>query len=327
MKKYLLRLLFLLTFLVSGCSSPAATTSAPPVVSTIQQNLTHSQPTVPALRMLNRDQLASYAATFEVSFEGATPWKYQLKTRKSPTLRETNLHIEGINGAQNPGDVRMVTNGTTSWMIGPGTDQECVQFPNNQGMDPTLIYPETLFGSQDLPALMKLVGEEKVAGAASLHYQARAVAINGWENAQVDIWQEKNSKTLIQFTMQATGEDPFFSSGTGKLSARYDVSGMGSAPIEAVKGCEIDVPLPDSATKIVRLPGIASFESSQSREEIQSFYQSRLPQENWVEKNALAQTAEAVVISYQRDAESVEIRIADAPSQGTQVKLLFMPEQ
>ena len=91
-----------------------------------------------------RDAAASYSAEFHIQFNGVKNWSYLLRTCKSPTLREINLHIEGLENTQNPGDIRMVTDNTTTWMTGEGTDQQCVQFPNGKGMDPTFIYPELL---------------------------------------------------------------------------------------------------------------------------------------------------------------------------------------
>jgi hypothetical protein len=274
--------------------------------------------------ILDRDAASSYSAEFLMQFKGAKSWSYQLKTRKSPTQREISLHIEGLQGAQNPGDIRLVTDNTTTWMTGAGTDQQCVQFPNGQGMDPTFIYPESLVSLTALGNALKPEGEEQVTGLAALHFRATGAASSPWSNATIDLWQEKGSGMLRQFSMTAAGEDPFFSTGSGKLTASYTTAPLDSAAIDPVTGCEISVPLPQAISMFVRLPGMASFESKSSLEELVKFYQTTLPGQNWVEKEPPAQSQGDTVLNYQRAAEDVEIHVALNPAGGSTVKLLFI---
>lgn len=276
------------------------------------------------LPVLDRDAAASYSAEFHLQFNGAKNWSYLLKTRKSPALREINLHIEGLQSTQNPGDIRMVTDNATTRMIGAGTDQQCVQFPNGQGMDPTFIYPESLVSLTALGSALKPEGEEQLAGTAVLHFRATGAATGPWKNATIDLWQEKGSGMLRQLSMSATGEDPFFATGSGKLTAVYKAGPLGSEAINPVAGCEIGVPLPEAISKFVRLPGMASFESKSSIDELVKFFQAALPGQSWVEKEPPAQAKESTVLSYQRGTESVEIHIELNPAGGSTVKLLFI---
>jgi hypothetical protein len=307
MKKILPALISILlcVFLISACSSASGTPDT-------------NQP------MLARDAAGSYSAEFRLQFNGAKNWSYLLKTRKSQDLREISLHIEGLQGAQNPGDIRMLTDNTTTWMIGEGTDQQCVQFPNGQGMDPTYIYPESLISLKSLGSALKPMGEEQLAGVAMFHFSAAAAASGPWKDANIDFWQEKSSGALRQFNMTATGEDPFFAGGIGKLTAGYTAGPLGSEAISPVAGCEISVPLPETISKFVRLPGMASFESRSSVEELVKFYQKALPEQKWAEKEALVQAKGGTALSYQRGAESVEIHIEMNPAGGSAVKLLFI---
>jgi hypothetical protein len=308
----ILILIFFWIFLISACA-PAPLTPAP--------TQDPSQP------MLNRDAAASYSAGFLVQFNGTKNWNYLLKTRKSATLREINLHIEGVQGGQNLGDIRMVTDNATTWMIGAGTDQQCVQFPNGQGLDPTYIYPESLVSLKNLGAGLKPVGEERLEGITVMHFRATGAASGPWRDATIDLWQEIGSGMLRQFTMTASGEDPFFASGPGKLNAVYNTAPLDSEEISPVSGCEISVPLPEGINTFVRLPGMASFKSRSSVADLVKFYQSSLPGQKWVEKSAPAQNQGDTVLSYQRGAESVEIHLASDSKGAAIVKLLFIQGQ
>jgi hypothetical protein len=274
--------------------------------------------------VFKRDAADSYAAVFQIQFSGAKSWTYQLKTLKSTSLREINLHIEGIRGAQNPGDIRMVTDAVTTRMIGAGTDQQCVQFPTGTGMDPNYIYPESLVSLDTLSGALKQVGEEQLDGVTVVHFRATGAASDPWTGATIDLLQEKASGMLRQFSMTASGEDPFFGTGPGKIDASYKAGPLGSEVINPVTGCEISVPLPEAISMFVRLPGLASFESKSSVEELVKFYQTTLPGQNWVEKQPPIQVKEDTILSYQRGAESVEIHMTLNPAGGSAVRLVFI---
>jgi hypothetical protein len=277
--------------------------------------------------VLERDAAESYSAEFHIQFNGVKSWSYLIKTRKSPTLREINLHIEGLDETQNPGDIRMVTDNTTTWMTGEGTDNQCVQFPNGAGMDPTYLYPETFISVMALGGALKLVGEEQLNDFTVLHFNAAGAVSGPWRDATIDHWQEKDSGMLRQFKMTAAGDDPFFATGSGNLDAMYVAGPLGSDAIEPVTGCEISVPLPEAISMFVRFPGMASFESKSSVDELVQFFQTALPGQNWVEKGPPFQVEGASVLSYLRGAEEVEIQIETNPAGGSSVKLLFTQAQ
>jgi hypothetical protein len=277
--------------------------------------------------LLEREAAGNYSAEFQMQFNGVKNWGYLLKTRKSPALRETSLHIEGLPITQNPGDIRLVTDNVTTWMIGNGTDQECVQFPKGKGMDPTFIYPESLISLTALDGALKLVGEEQLEGLTVLHFRATGAKSDPWKDATIDLLQDKAIGMLRQFTMTATGEDPFFAAGSGKLVARYNAGPLENEAIEPVTGCEISVPLPEGINMFVRLPGMASFESQSSIEDLVKFFQTTLPGQNWTEKEPTVQVKGETVLSYQRDGEEVEIHIEKNPEGKNSVKVLFIQGQ
>jgi hypothetical protein len=194
-------------------------------------------------------------------------------------------------------------------------------------MDPTFITPTTMVSMADLAASMSLVGEESVGGATVQHYRSTAGASSAWKEVTIDVWRVKSNKLLYQFNIEASGDDPYFNTGSGKLTASYKASGQVDGKIEKVTGCEISVPLPQSATMVVRLPGMASFESQDGVEQIVGFYQTELPKQKWKEKDPAATKEGDTVLSYQKSKQVVEIHIEEYASGGTKVKLLFMQSQ
>jgi hypothetical protein len=314
MKKSLIALFLLiaLSLVTAACGGQAS--NGPKTVKPFATN-------TPVPDLLGREKLSAYTATFLIDFDGPVKWKYQLITRKAPTLRETTLHIEGIAGAQNPGDVRMVTDGVTTWMKGPGTDEECVQYPNNTGMDPNLVYPEALISMESLPSLAKFVREEPVAGRDTRYYMGGPTTIGKWQNASVEYHQQKDSGALLQFAMLAGGEDILFNTGRGTMLAAYSIDSFDTPAIEPVTGCEIDVPLPESASKLVRLPGLISFESKDGTDAMRDYYQQALSEAGWQASEGPAQSGETMMLSYINGSRTLEVHITRG-DEGTSVKLV-----
>jgi len=260
---------------------------------------------------------------YEMRFDGPAPWLYMLKVHSSPPLRETSLHIEGIDPTLNPGDVRLVSDGTTSWMIGPGTDNQCFQFPSGQGMDPTFLYPADLLPLGELNGKLPFSGTQDVAGKNLKRYSAENLTISNWDISNINAWQNPSSGVLVGLSLQAAGEDPFFATGQGTLKAQFALSEPPGEPIQPVTGCEISLPLPDSASMFVRLPGLASFESTASVAEMTVFYQNWLAQAGWTETTPVEQVDGAVEMSYTNGSEEVTIQIEQVGDK-TKVKLVSM---
>lgn len=320
MHKKIWMISLILVFFLAACSSDVTETLQKP-------GSTGTPDPRPSLwSAANHDLLGSYSSTFRIQFNGPYPWKYTLGTRKTAGTSENSLHIEGLDKARNPGDIRTVTDKQTTWMIGEGTDKECVQFPNNQGMDPKWITPESMVSPREVSSNLKLVGEEKFAGRDSLHYVGSAARVDVWKDARFELWLDKATQALLKLEFLAAGDDEFFWTGSGTLYAVYTVDGLNPGKIEPVADCGLSVPLPDTASRLVRLPGMASFESKARMDDIRAFYQDRLPKDHWKEEAAPAQSSSAIVLSYQRNAERVEIHIEPVASVGSAVKLIFITE-
>ena len=322
MKRNLLILVVVSMLFLSGCSGTVPTPKVEPEV-----QVSIPTPVVPQHPdAIKRDALETYTARFDISFDGATPWKYQLIMRKSKTLHELQFHVEGLTGEENLGDVRLVTDGITSWMTGAGTDNECIQVPTNSELNPTFIYPEDVLSMQELLNASEFIREEPYAGRTSLYYLAGPVAVGSWKNASIEFHHEKDREAMLQFALLGSGEDPFYGTGSGTIMATYAVESLDEPVIELVGGCDISVMLPETAEMFVRIPGMASFESADTPEAMAAFYQEHLPLAGWEVVEELAGSESAVVLSYARETEQVEIRIKPI-STGSKVEIFFFPTE
>ena len=318
--------------LLAACAAdpnpPAATSTGSPARTTPKPATSTPAPSGVLWSAHSRELPPSYTASFMIQFSGPVTWKYSLQLRKTPALSEKSLHIDGLDRITNPGDLRSVSDGLTTWMSGESTDQECVQFPNNQGLDPKWILPESMVSPAEVSKSLKAGGEETIAGRPSVHYSGSAARIGYWQDARFEVWLDKANQALLQFEMIASGDDEFFWTGKGSLYARYSVESLASPKIESISGCQLSVPLPETAERLVRLPGLASFESKARGEDLRVFYQERLPKDGWKESEPAAQNGKTIVMSYQKGSEKVHISIEPAPSgSGSLVKLNFITDK
>jgi len=277
-----------------------------------------TEPTAPpgevasAYAGLRLDALGSYHATFEIRFDGDSRWVYSLETRRDDRGMSHDLHLEGLDASQNPGDVRLVTDGTVTQMRGPGTGDECIQFPNDLDLSTSLLTPDDLLAPEQLTVPLDAAGAETVAGREAQHYTLRQTSADEWRDVSVDLWLDEATGAVLRYELQARAPDPLFQAGEGAIWWMFRVQDAGPQVIEPIAGCEIDLPLPRGATRLIRLPGLVAFDAAISTEEIVAFYRSELPQAGWELQAEPELGAYATLLSYRRGEEVLDVNIEDA---------------
>lgn len=301
--------------LVTLPSFSSPTTTPPPPTAT-------PAPTYTGLAL---ESLDAYQATFEMCFEGAFNWAYHLETRTDEDTVEYYLHLEGLNASRNPGDVRVVMTGDTTRMRGPGTGDECVQFPSDLDLGMAFLTPDDLVAPEALQEPLIALGAETIAGIKTTHYTLHQVSFDDWHDMEMDLWLDDVTGAVLRYDLHAAGPDPLFDAGEGVLSGKFLVNDVGPQTIEPITGCEIDLPLPPDATRLIRLPGLIAFESATTPTEIADFYQTALAETEW-ELLAEPQVGDDVVLlSYRRGEQMLEINV-EASDKGVHVELLLSGE-
>ena len=273
-------------------------------------------------RGFSADGLGAYTATYEIRFEGSYTWTYILKTRFDGNVTEYSMEYIGVDPSNYSGAVRMVTNGATSRMIGPGTDNECFLFPSDYDTKLSFFNPDDMLGAYLANEGLQEVGTDTIAGLQADHYSAHNDSLGNWQDVQIDIWIIQSGSATMLYEMDASGPDPLFDAGDGKISTNYLVKEISGQNIEPITGCAIPVPLPENATRVVNFPGLVSFDSPSIAQEIVAFYQSALPREGWQEANPLEMGEDAVLMSYQRGEEVMQINI-EVQGSGVNVEILL----
>jgi hypothetical protein len=277
---------------------------------------------VPTYTGLGLEALSAYYATFEMSFAGAFDWSYHLETRTNGHAVEYRLHLEGLSAARNPGDVRVVVEDDTTRMRGPGTDDECVQFPSDLDLGPVFLTPDDLINPEGFSEPLVSVGTETVARVETIHYVLRQVSLDDWRGLEVDLWLDEIGGAVLRYDLRATGPDPLFDAGDGVLSGRFLLNEVGPQTIEPIAGCESDLPLLPDATRLVRLPGLIAFESAATAADAAAFYQVELVEAGWEPLVEPQVGTDAILLSYRRGGQTLEINI-ETGDEGVHIELLL----
>lgn len=223
----------------------------------------------------------AYRAMFVIEFTGSEyEWEYQLTTRKNNDFMEYYFYLEGIEGEKNPGAVRLVTDGESSWMIGPGTDELCFRFPNSLQLGPVFLTPDNLFNPEHTNQSLIEAGIETLFEQKTTHYTVRDGQISDWTNLSIDIWSN-DTRIILTYLGNAMGEDPLFDAGNGFLNFSYILLEIGDQIIEPILGCEIDYPLPENVQNITSFPGLASFENGEQVNNLVDFYKQTMKDHGW----------------------------------------------
>jgi hypothetical protein len=315
MRYRLIPLLGLLPLILACLPTTSAATPPDPTPSA------SSSPPPPTQSSLNLRTLEAYHTTFDMHFEGTYRWGYRLESCTDGSAMAYYLHIEGVSTPQNLGDIRVVVEGDVARMRGPATDDACVQFPSDFNLGRSFLSPDDLIPPQDLSALRAL-GVEAVARREATHYTLRQPELAGWRDVEIDVWRDNETGVTLRYNLQLAGSDPLFDAGDGLLSGQFAVDDIGPQTIEPIAGCEIDLPLPSDAARLVRMPGLIAFESTATSDATVAFYQAALAQAGWESIAEPEAGIDAVVLSYRRDGQTLDVNI-EVREAGVYVELLL----
>lgn len=258
---------------------------------------------------IDSSNLGPHRSRFELEFRANEGWQYQLVTRVGQASLERSLRIEGVRDAVIAGDVRMVTEGEIRRMIGPATEDRCLQFPRQLGVNVTFLSPDDVLPAAEMREPLVGLDREEIAGRATDHYALLQEELDGWQDVQAGIWIEPASETVLRYDLRASGWDPFFNAGWGEISGSYLVQEIGAQTIEPIEGCEAPFPLPPNARNVVLVPGVVAFETSWPMQEIGEFYRQQLADTAWRLVEQQESASGALVLKYRRGVEALDITI------------------
>lgn len=277
---------------------------------------------------MNLGQFGSIHARFVLRFEGDSQWMYQVNTRSDGTTTEYQLMIEGLSDSMDLGDVRLVNSQGRNILMGEATDGACIQFPDSFVTEPLFLGPTEFIHLKELEHLPEESGVESILGREATRYTAVPQPHLGWQDVSVSFWVDPQTNAVLKYEFFASGNDPLYYQGNGKIHGLFELLEIGPQEIAAAPDCVIEFPLPDDASELVRFPGLISFSTTMGEPELEGFFTSALGSRGWEagEPQKNEQTKD-VMLSYASQDEVIIIHLtpiqAEGLARGYQVEIYF----
>lgn len=297
------------------------TACAPPRTSSVKRS-SSSKKDGDVFTGINLSHLSDYQTTYDIEFNGDYSWRYSLTTHFDGKRTEYNLHIEGVDPARNPGDIRLVAEKETSWMTGPGVEHECFMFPSDFEIDYTFLTPDDTFPPEEIAPLLTYESKQREGDLSINVYTADIPEHEGWSDLNIVLWLVKDEDYPLKYDIEATGQDPLFDAGKGQFRGAFSVAYDPGYVIEPITGCDISIPLPEGADQVVRFPGLVSFETKDTPENLIIFYQDYLNSNGWVVDETLMGTDKGMQMSYIKGEEMLVFYFKIDEEEGVFVEIL-----
>ncbi|MEJ2485326.1 MAG: hypothetical protein P8Y68_06290 [Anaerolineales bacterium] len=277
---------------------------------------------------MNLNQLGPFHSRFTLEFEGQTDWVYQVDTRSDGANIEFQLVVNGVEGNLDLGDVQLVNTSGQNYMSGPATDEQCFQFPDTFETEPLFLGPTEFIHLAEFSTLPEETGTESILGRDAVHYTASPGSHLGWQDVSVSFWLDTQTQAVLKYEFSATGNDPLYLKGDGKIHGFFEVLEIGPQEIREIPNCVIDFPLPGEVEGLIRFPGMLAFTTTLRPAKLNKFYAQALEPEGWTqEKPQTNPQTQDKVFEYSSQNSSIIMHVVPLNlkdfSEGYQVEIYF----
>lgn len=256
-------------------------------------------------------QLGPFSGRFSLEFNGKENWTYQVDIRSDGSKIEYSLTIAGIDGDQNPGDVRLVNSEGNNFMRGPGTGDFCIRFPDSFETERLFFWPTDFVHLDAFASPPAEIGTNRVAGQNATRYHATEDSHLGWREINVDYWVDPDTGATLKYEFAAWGSDPLYGKGEGRIRGVFEVLEIGPQKVNPVEDCRLGFQVPMDAREIIRLPGIINFTSSLGPGRLDNFYKELLEPAGWTRAEPKINSATRNgVLEYSKNGRTVTIHVS-----------------
>jgi hypothetical protein len=276
--------------------------------------------------------LSSYTATLTLTFVdasgGGNDWSTSTVMRASVAPMASQQTFTPTGAAAGVGSTVITTlGGVTYEQTGDGS---CSAEATSPDQVPTL---------HDGPAasLIAVFGADAadgatVAGIPAGHYafDERALGQAGRATSKGELWVASSGGFVVKYIVSTTGGAGYFGDGiNGTITWDYELTGVGQpTPIEIPGGCPrglIDAPTVPDATNVESVPGVLSYETAATTNDVVSFYGSELAKVGWVATGDPTVGATEATVGFQRLGETLTLTTS-TDGGVTSVQLLLTSE-
>lgn len=239
-----------------------------------------------------------------------------------PSALSMNMSMEGVEGAEEFGNMTMVQTEGTSYIVIPSLGcitSEVEEATENPFMDLT-DSDQILEGVDNA----KFEGEENINGIDTLHYSFDASNLTEEEAQDVEwaeghIYLAKDGGYMVRFVMEGEGVMDQFSDGEnqfGLMQMEYNITPSDEAfvveiPAECTESGADNSPYPvlEDATEFSSFGGFITYVTASSLEDALAFYDEVLGADGWVKDVDAGMLLEGSMASYEYSKDDLSISV------------------
>lgn len=246
-----------------------------------------------------------------------------------PTAFSMNMTMDGVEGAEEFGNMSMVQTESTSYVVIPGLG--CITSEVEEAAENP--FADLADSDQILEGVdnAKFEGEENINGVDTLHYSFDASNLTEEEAQDVEwaeghIYLAKDGDYMVRFVMEGEGVmDQFSDSGDqfGMMQMEYNITPSTDAaaveiPAECAEaGAENSAyPILDDATEFSSFGGFISYTTVTSLEDALAFYDEALGADGWTKDAEAGMYLEGSIASYEYTKDDLSISLMISANDG-----------
>ena len=189
-----------------------------------------------------------------------------------------------------------------AYLLKSAVDTPC-QVRSGEGTPQSVRLPEP---AAQLPLVFgaELVGTETIGGVQTTHYHFDERALRRYQDVKAagDVWVAQDGGWVVHYDLrlEANGVVQVY---TYKLS---DVNALTEPALPDGCSLPLDLPAPDNAKELVRLPGTISFLTSNSVQVVAAFYEQALVAQGYQKVNVFEPAAGGMTLVFQSQVEQTQ---------------------
>lgn len=257
----------------------------------------------------------------------------------NPEVMSMNMTMEGVEEAEEFGNVTMVQSEGTNYMVVPGLG--CITVPvEDETGNPFADLADADQALEDVEGA-EFEGEETINGVETLHYSFDASNLVAEEAQDVEwveghIYLAKEGGYMVRMVMEGEGLMDQFGTGEdqpGMMSMEYNITPIdGPVTVEIPAECaeagagNSPYPLLEDASGYSSFGGLVSYQTAVSIDEALTFYDDALGADGWTKDEAAGMYMEGSMANYTYTKDGTTINLMITSDEGEELTSVLIIE-
>ncbi len=270
--------------------------------------------------------LTSYQSTLTLSFDGTRDGQPEAWTRTYVISTQTDPLADPAQGGGAARQLTIESSGDLPDLepvfLAETAGTSYVRFGENAceaaQIDPANTLSERLEPAGFLNYVLGAdeAGTETINAVQTIHYTFDQRALGQEELAEStgEMWVASEAGYVVKYVLSTTANADYFGEGIeGTLSYDYELTQI-NQPVEITlpEDCPpgmVEAPQMSDATDVVNMPGVLSYETGSTLQDVVAFYQQKLPEIGWAALGEPSITDTSALLAFTKEDQALTVNI------------------